>query len=158
MDQVLDRAGRLNSNVQIGKFTAVIFSTGTYGDGIDVPGGANAGPVRGVAQESILPNGTNDYSGGLYQIVSGTAWPANSIPNAALGRAIAVRVWGRTKAIAAGVIAVGDPVNIADSQGRLKTVSEGTGTVINQVGIAETPAAAAGDVFWLLVMPIKVTK
>jgi hypothetical protein len=107
-----------------------------------------------VAQESILPNGYNDYSGGVNQITSGTAWPAGAVPASAAGRAINIRCWGRTKAIAASAIAVGDRCNIADSQGRLKTVNEAAGTLVHEVGVAETPASAAGDIFWLLVMPI----
>lgn len=155
MDQVMDRAGKLNSNVEIGKFTALVMSVGTYTpDGIDVPSASNVGPVAGVAQESILPNGLNDYSGGTYQITSGTAWPSGSTPSAATGRTIGYRRWGRSKAIAASAIAVGDRVNIADSQGRLKTVNEVSGTLIHEVGVAVSPASAAGDVFWVDVMPI----
>lgn len=153
-EKLLVKTGRLNSNVEVGKFTALVMSAGTYADGVDVPSGANVGPVAGIADESILPNGTNDYSGGVYQITSGTAWPANSIPASATGRAIAFCANGITRGIAASAIAVGDRVNIADSQGRLKTVSEAGGTLIHEVGYALSVASAAGDVFRLMVNPI----
>lgn len=155
MDQVFDQAGKLNSNVEVGKFTALVMSTGTYGDGVDVPAASNAGPIAGIAQESILPNHVNDYSSGIYQITSGTAWPANSNPPAANGRAISMRVWGKTRAIAASAISAGDRVNIADSQGRLKTINEVAGTLVYEVGKALTPATQAGDVFMVLALPIE---
>src|SRR6266446_1491410 len=146
MDAVLDKSGRLNSNVQIGKFTVLVASVGTYNDGVDVPSGANVGPVVGVAQESRLPDGYNDYSGGQYQITSGTAWPANAIPSSITGKAIGYRMMGITKVVAASAISVGDRVNIADSQGRVKTIAETSGTLVYEVGWALDAAGQANDV------------
>jgi hypothetical protein len=146
MDAVFDRSGSLNSNVEVGKYTAVVISTGTYTDGVDVPSGANVGPIAGVAQESIMPNGFADYKAGQYQIVSGTAWPANAIPSSATGRKIRYIISGMSRVVAAGVIAAGDELNIADNQGRMKTVNEAGGTLVYIVGQAWDAATQAGDV------------
>lgn len=153
MLQLTKIAKRINSNVEVGKFTALVIAAGTYNDGVDVPAAANAGPVAGVADESMLPEGMNDYSGGVYQIVSGTAWPANSIPSSNQYRRLSVVREGQSKAIGSGVIAVGDEVNIADSQGRLKTVNELAGTLVYIVGEAKSPCAQTGDVFEVWVKP-----
>ncbi len=151
MDALLDKAFSLNQNVEVGKFTALKLDTATtYLDGCLVPSGANDGPIIGVAQESILPNGFNDYSAGVYQITSGTAWPSNVIPTAATGRKINTRVVGITRCVAASAITKGDEVNVADSQGRIKTVSEVGGTLAYIVGIALDPAGQANDVIRVL--------
>jgi len=62
------------------------------------------------------------------------------------GRALSVRKAGTAEVTAAGVIEVGDPVNIADNTGRVKTVSETGGTKVQCLGFAETAAAQAGDI------------
>ena len=153
--QLLKLGKRLNSNVAIGKFTVVVDSTGTYENGIDVPAAANAGPIAGVADESILTESMNDYSAGQYQITSGTAWPSNSIPSSATGRGIAVVVLGISRVVASAAISIGDDVNIADSQGRIKTVDETTGTTVYVLGKALQAATAAGDIIKVMVNPMK---
>lgn len=147
MNNSFDRAGSMNSNVEIGKYTALVISTGTYTDGIDVPTGANVGPIAGVAQESILPNGFADYKLGVYQIVSGTAWPANAIPSSATGRKIGLVWHGFSRLVAASAVNPGDEINIADNQGRAKTVNEVAGTLVYLLGQALESATQAGDVF-----------
>lgn len=149
MDAVLDKTGRLNSNVEISKYCVLVMSTGTYKDGVDVPAAANGGSIAGVAQESILPNGFNDYSGGVLQITTGTAWPAGAIPSSVTGRGIAIRVAGIARCIASAAITAGAEVNIADTQGRIKAVSE-TGTTLQVVGTALEAAGQAGDVIRVL--------
>lgn len=153
MDSLLDKTGRINSNVEVGKFTVLVMSTGTYKDGVDVPGAANAGPVVGVAQESLLPNSFADYSGGRYLIVSGTAWPAGAIPAVATGRGVAYRMVGISRVVAGAAFAAGARLNIADSQGRVKAIDETAGTLVNEVGWALEAAAAAGDVVRAFIMP-----
>lgn len=159
MDPLETRGARLNSSIEVCKYTALSPSTGTYPDGVDAPAGANA-LFRGVAQESILPQGYDDYIGGQLQIVTGTAWPAGVRPSSATGRALAIATRGRTKAVAASAISPGDRVNIADTQGRFKTVNEGAGTLIHDVGICEGACgaaggpSAAGDIFWLDIQPV----
>ncbi len=154
MDALLDKSFRLSSNVEVGKFTALVLDTGTYTDGCDVPAAANEGQVLGIAQESILPNSVNDYSGGVYQITSGTAWPSNSIPSSATGRAISVRCLGISRAVAYAAITAGAHVNIADSAGRIKEITEVAGTLVHELGWALEAATAQGDVIRIMVLPI----
>lgn len=147
MDAVFDRSGTLNSNVEIGKYTVVVMSTATYADGVDVPAAANAGTIAGIAQEGVFPNGFAEYKNGVYQIVSNTAWPANAIPSSVNGtRKIRYVFSGVSRVMAAGAISSGDELNIADNQGRVKTVSEGAGTLIFVLGDAMEPATQAGDI------------
>lgn len=148
-DQILDKSYRLAANVELGKFTVVVVDTGTYSDGCAVPGAANAAKPLGIAQSSIIPNSVADYVNGQYSIVSGTAWPANSIPSTAQGRNVRVRRAGRSLAVAAGVIARGDRCNVADSQGRIKKIDELAGVTVEEVCEAEEAAAQAGDVIWV---------
>lgn len=152
MDSLLDKAFKLSANVEVGKFTVLILDTAAE-DGCSVPGAANAGPIAGVAQESVIPNSIADYSGGLYGIVSGTAWPANSVPSAATGRRISTRMVGISRVVAAAAIAVGDFVNIADAQGRVKKVDEAGGTLVHVLGVALSAAGQANDVIRVMVMP-----
>ena len=157
MDSVLDKAFTLNANVEVGKYTVLKLDTATtYTDGVLVPSGSNDGPIAGVAQESILPNGFNDYSGGQYQITSGTAWPANAIPSSATGRKISARVMGLTRVVTtAAAINKGDRLNIGDSQGRVKTINEGGGTTVFEVGWALDPSSAANSVIRCILTNIK---
>ena len=147
MDSIGNRAGQLNRNVEVGKYTCLVLNSTNYVGGVDVPSGANVGAFAGVAMESILPDGFNDYVAGVYQIVSGTAWPANAVPSSALGRAIGYVTAGVVRVItAAGTINVGDRLNIADSQGRVKTVNEVAGTTVYEVGEALLSSTQANTV------------
>jgi len=147
----IDQSYRLAANIEVGKFTCLIADTSVYADGCNVPGAANA-VFLGIAQESIVPNSVADYVAGQYNITSGTSWPANSIPASATGRNIRVRQHGISRAVAAGTINRGDEVNINDTQGRVKSVSETAGTLVYVVGIALDAASAAGDVIRVLVL------
>lgn len=91
--------------------------------------GANAG-------EALLPAAANDAS------ILGVTVHSQSRQ----GGHVAVRKAGIARVVAAGAIALGDAVNVADSAGQVKTVSEALGTLVNILGFAETAAAAAGDV------------
>ena len=148
----IDQSYHLNYNIQIGKFTCLAPDSTVSADGCNVPSGAN-GTFLGVAQESILPDAMADYSGGVYTLTSGAAWPANSIPTSGLGRNIRTRMFGISRLVASGAISRGAYVNIANAQGQVKAVSESTGTMINVVGIAIDTASNAGDVIRVLVMP-----
>jgi hypothetical protein len=148
----IDQSYHLNYNIEVGKFTCLALDTSVYADGCNVPSGAN-GQFLGVAQESILPDAMADYSSGQYTLVSGTAWPANSIPASGLGRNIRTRLLGISRVVASGAISRGAYVNIANAQGQIKAVSEATGTMINVVGVAIDAAANPGDVIRILVMP-----
>jgi hypothetical protein len=148
----IDQSYHLNYNIEIGKFTCLAPDTSVSADGCNVPSGAN-GQFLGVAQESILPDAAADYSGGQYNLVSGTAWPTGVIPASGLGRNIRTRLFGISRAVASGAITRGAYVNIANAQGQIKAVSESVGTYINVVGIAIDSAVNAGDVIRVLVMP-----
>lgn len=80
------------------------------------PAAANAGKIRGVA--------------------------VGKRPN---GEGVSVRSEGEFPCVAAGAIAVGDLVNIANANGEVKTVNEAGGTRVFLVGEALTPASQAGD-------------
>lgn len=63
-----------------------------------------------------------------------------------LGRGITVRKAGIARVVAAGSIAVGDPVCVADSNGRVSSIQNvPPGSKPNVLGFAETAAGAAGD-------------
>jgi hypothetical protein len=129
----IDQSYHLNYNIEIGKFTCLAPDTSVSADGCNVPSGA-------------------DYSGGLYNLVSGTAWPTGVIPASGLGRNIRTRLFGISRVVASGAITRGAYVNIANTSGQIKAVSE-SGTMINVVGIAIDAASNAGDVIRVLVMP-----
>ena len=70
-----------------------------------------------------------------------------------VGRAISVRKLGIAEVVAAGPIAVGAPVNIADNTGRVKAVSEAAGTKVEVIGFAETAAVSGGDIIEISIYP-----
>jgi hypothetical protein len=150
-EQTLKKSYRLDSNVEVGKFTVVVASSTNYPDGCNVPSAANAGTILGVAQNSIIPSGTADYSGGQYNITSGTAWPANVIPAQGQGEEMQVIRSGISRSVASGAISRGDAVNVANNQGQIKTVNEAGGTLVHVLGFAEDAAGAAGDVIRVFV-------
>lgn len=157
----IDQSYHLDANIEIGKFTCLTPTQANYTDGCNVPSTANA-QFLGVAQESIIPDAMADYSGGIYDIASGTAWPSGSIPSSGLGRNIRTRMFGISRCVASAAITRGALVNIAApgnygtltaASGLIKTVSEAVGTYINVVGIAIDAATNPGDVIRVLVMP-----
>jgi len=62
------------------------------------------------------------------------------------GQNVAVRKAGIARVEAAGTMALGVPVNIAGTTGKVKAINESSGTKINCVGFAETAASADGDI------------
>lgn len=154
MQDVLSDTHRLNDNVVVGKFTVLTLNGATYVDGCSVASGANAALVAGVALQSIIPDSVADYVAGQYNVASGAAYPANSIPSSPVGRAIAVAKAGIVPIIASAAISLGDRVNTAASTvingvtvlGSIKTINEGAGTLVHEVGEALEAATAAGDV------------
>jgi hypothetical protein len=83
-----------------------------------LPGAANAGSILGVTVHS----------------------------QTTAGRSVAVRKAGIAEVVAGGAIAVGSPVNIAGASGKVKAVSESSGTKVNCLGFAETAASVDGDI------------
>jgi hypothetical protein len=99
--------------------------------------GANLVVVQGTnAGECKLPSAANEDK------ILGVTVQAQSRQN----KSVAVRKAGIAEVIAAGAITVGCPVNIAGSTGKVKAVSETSGTKVNCLGFAETAASDDGDV------------
>src|SRR4051812_41472411 len=112
-EQLLKKAFQLTSSIEVSKHTCMMLDTGaTYVDGCVNPSAANV-PCIGVTDESILPNGFDDYVAGVFQVTTGTAWPANSRPSTALGRRISLVQVGIVRIRAYAAIGKGDEVNIA---------------------------------------------
>ena len=75
-------------------------------------------------------------------------------------KAVSVQKAGISYAVAAGVVAYGDAVGIADSAGKLKSVQStmaaglaSPASVLYVVGYAETAAGADGDIFKVDIRP-----
>ena len=113
---ILDKAYKVNETSGVEAYRAVV--QGTSAGECAYPGASNAG--------SIL----------------GTTVHTQSRQNAS----VAVRKAGIAKVVAASAISVGDPVNVADTSGRVKAVDETTGAAVNCLGFAETAASAEGDI------------
>jgi hypothetical protein len=159
----IQKKSYLNSqNVEIGKFTACCRATsGTFSSAtatgspgyFRVPTIANDGPVAGIAMDSLLPFGFADYQGGTYLAggsvpPTGTSWPAGALPSSAIGLALNFAVSGIYRAIASTNITVGATCFIADANGRIGPSTGVTaGAVVYEVGIAESAATQANDVF-----------
>lgn len=150
-DQVLTKSYRLAQNIEISKFTAVVSDTSVYTDGCLNPSGSNV-KALGVATMSIIPSGVSDYSGGQYQITSGTSWPAGAL-GTGLGRAVQVVRKGIVQCRIHGSVTRGDALNTYSTTGQLKTVTE-TGTQVYVVGYAEE-GGSDGDVIRVNVNPFE---
>lgn len=98
------------------------------------PGAANAGKFAGITQEA----------------------------QATQNRSVRVKTSGRTFATAAGTIAVGDYVGIADTAGKLASnqtaavATPGSAGLVYVVGIAKTAATDDGDIFEMEICPFLV--
>lgn len=62
------------------------------------------------------------------------------------GGHVAVRKAGIARVVAAGPVAIGQPVNVAGTTGKVKAVDEAPGAAVEILGFAETAAAADGDI------------
>lgn len=62
------------------------------------------------------------------------------------GRNVSVRKAGIAEVVASGAIGVGAAVNVHGTTGKVKAITELSGTKVNCLGFAETPASADGDV------------
>jgi hypothetical protein len=113
---ILDKAYKVTDANGVDANLVVV--QGTNAGECALPGAANAGAVLGVTMHS------------------------QSLQN----KNVSVRKAGIASAVAAGTIAVGAPVNIAGTSGKVKAIDESSGTKINCVGFAETAASADGDI------------
>jgi len=108
----------------------------------------------GIAAHRVVVASTNAGECKLPTVANGGAImgvTVHAVP--AAGRSVAVRKQGIALVVAAGAISYGVPVNIADTQGRVKAISETAGTAINCLGFAETAAASAGDLIEVFIAP-----
>jgi hypothetical protein len=77
-------------------------------------------------------------------------------------KSVVVKEAGRTPAVAAGIISVGDYVRIGDNTGKFTSAqtdaiaAPGTAKVNYVVGVARTAAGADGDIFELEIQPFVV--
>lgn len=146
-------AAKLDANVRVVRGTALgpgTVNTSTQSDVfVAIPTAAN-GKFLGAAAEDLLETGFKFDSTVDPTTVTGTT-PAS--PYNLSGKRIGLVRKGRFPMIAASAISLGDFVNIADANGRVKTVSEGAGTVIQAIGQALTPAAAANDIVEVDIQP-----
>ena len=113
---ILDKAYSVAVTNGVGAYRVVV--QGTSAGEATLPGAANAGAILGATVHSQSREGGH----------------------------VAVRKAGIARVIAAGAIGVGAPVNVAGTGGDVKAINESTGTRIQCLGFAETPAGAAGDI------------
>ena len=118
---ILDKAYAIDESSGVGAYRVVV--QGTNAGEAKLPAGANAAKILGVTVHSQTRQGGH----------------------------VAVRKAGIARVTAAGVIAVGAPVNIDGATGKVKAIDETTGTAIDCLGFAETAAAADGDVIELFI-------
>jgi hypothetical protein len=101
-----------------------ITDSGGVEAGRAVPGAANAAGVLGVTTHDQSLEGGN----------------------------VSVRKAGIVRAVAAGAIPLGSPVNVAGSSGKVKAVNE-TSTQVNCLGFAESAALQDGDIVEVFLCP-----
>ncbi len=144
---------RLDANTRVVRgtaFTKPATNTSTQADlYVGLPAGANVA-FEGAAAEDFLEPGFKFDSGVDPSTVTGTA-PTS--PYNFAGKRISIVKRGIFPMIAAGVIAQGDEVNIADAFGRVKTVNEIAGTAVHVVGKATRPTGAANDIVYVDIAP-----
>jgi len=154
MAGIIDRRAygyRAKQNKRIHKYTAVTIDaadTAQNQEYCDIPGGANVAALGLTTEHFVEPNyfvpqGTDPTT------VTGSTPPTYSLA----GRPVSVCVAGRARAVAASAINEGDEVNVADSSGRVKTVSESAGTLVYVLGRAQTKASNANDIVIVEVAP-----
>ena len=123
---VLDKTYKITSANGVGKFLAVV--PGTNDGECQLPSGANQ-VCFGITQESQSTQNEN----------------------------VVVRKYGISRAVANGVINKGDYVEIAGTSGNLQKADLAslpvTATLHHVIGIAESSAAALGDIFFVFLSP-----
>lgn len=113
---ILDKAYAIDEANGVEAYRAVV--QGTNAGEAKLPAAANAGKLLGVTVHSQSRKAGH----------------------------VAVRKAGIARVVAAGAIAVGAPVNINGTAGKVKAIDETAGTSIECLGFAETAAGADGDV------------
>ena len=113
---ILDKAYEVTDTGGVPAYRVVV--QGTNAGQCALPGAANAPKILGVTVHAQTLKGQN----------------------------VAVRKAGIARIVAAGAVALGVPVNVAGTTGKVKAINETSGTKINCVGFAETAASADGDI------------
>lgn len=113
---ILDKAYEVSDTDGVAAYRVVV--QGTNAGECALPGAANAPKILGVTTHAQTLKGQN----------------------------VAVRKAGIARVVAAGAVALGVPVNVAGTTGKVKAISETAGTKINCMGFAETAASADGDI------------
>ena len=113
----------------------------------------NAG---GVTQYRAVVPGSNDGECKLPTAANQLAWGITQEAQSLQSENVSVRKYGISRAYAAGTIAKGAYVEVADTTGALRaadlTTTPGSATLHNIVGVAES-SATAGEVFFVFLSP-----
>ncbi len=136
----------VSGHVSTSVTTITLDSAGNYSSGGIPFGAAVKEDTTGSAKDVVIQGTTG---GDIFGI-------AQSDPAAGPDEAILIETVGIVKALAGGVIAYGDQVYVGDAQGRLIKVPGSPAAGSYAVGYAETPAAAAGDLFSVRLARAKV--
>lgn len=118
---ILDKAYAIEDSGGVGAYRAVV--QGTNAGEAALPGAANAGKILGATVHSQSRQGGH----------------------------VAVRKAGIARVVAGGAIALGDPVNINGTGGKVKAIDETVGTTVQCLGFAETAASADGDIIEIFI-------
>ena len=113
---ILDKAYKITDAAGVSAGLVVV--QGTNAGECKLPAAANAGAILGVTVHGQSLQNQN----------------------------VAVRKAGIARMVAAGEIALGAPVNVAGTSGKVKAISETTGAKVNCVGFAETAASDDDDI------------
>ena len=112
--------------------------------------------ATGVGRFRAVTFGTNDGECKLPTAANQLAWGITQEAQTAQSENVSVRKYGISRAYAAGTIAKGAYVEVADTTGALRaadlTTTPGSATLHNIVGVAES-SATAGEVFFVFLSP-----
>ena len=99
----------------------------------------------GCAAKRVLVNGANPHECANPAGANAGNLAGVSFDSAADGGDVALSEYAYPEVEIASPVAYGANVNVADAGGRVKTVNEAVGTVVNLVGRAESAGTAAGQ-------------
>lgn len=103
--------------------------------------------ATGVSAARVVVQGTNAGECKLPAAANAGAILGATVHSQSLqNQNVAVRKAGIARMTAAAAISLGDAVAIADTDGKVQAIPDGTGTQYNCVGFAETAASADGDI------------
>ncbi len=104
---------------------------------------------------AVVP-GTSANQAKLPAAAGDRAYGISALKADAAAKQFPVIVHGFAKAIAKSAIAIGDPVEVDGTDGRLKPAAPAAGVNAEVVGLAFSAAAADGDEFDLFVAPSRL--